>query len=81
MKNNIGSLIKTDRKNLGLTQKELGVELGFTHTYITHVEKGDFPPSAKFLHGMGCIVGGGKYYEIYKEQCAKEWDSYNGGKK
>lgn len=47
--NEIGQVIRKRRKNLGLTQVELGEILGKSNTYLSDIEVGKTIPSLKTL--------------------------------
>lgn len=51
--NELGALIKEKRKEKGLTQKRLALEVGVTHQAIGNYEKGSSLPSCETLNKIG----------------------------
>ena len=48
-RNSLGQLIRTRRKELGLTIEELARKVGIDRTYLTKIEKHDWLPSPEVL--------------------------------
>ena len=46
---NIGELIKMERKNNELTLREMGLEIGLSHSYLSQIESGQRKASPELL--------------------------------
>jgi transcriptional regulator with XRE-family HTH domain len=49
-KKSVGEIIRSERKRLGLSQKQLAAKMGKKQSYISQVENGVYIPTLDTLH-------------------------------
>jgi len=52
-----GLWVRRERKSLGLSLRELGVIVGFSHNHISNIENGERSPNLDFCQGFAKLLG------------------------
>ncbi len=63
----IGKQVKLLRERAGLTQKELGEQLGYSEEQISSIERGRRTPTPEFLDAADKLLGAGGLLAVAKE--------------
>lgn len=63
----VGGNIRAAREEQGLTQKQVGDELGVTNRDVSRWENGAVEPGPKYRHALADLLFGGDLSALYRE--------------